>query len=107
MGGQGGQGGQGEHTHDADAADPVREPLDREEFEKLWGERDFKEIVRESATGHEALRYRRIVMEGRVAAAQYEMVRWTKRAVLAAIGTAIVSLLVTVTLALSGADRCV
>ena len=33
--------------------------------------------VRASATGTNSLRYRRIVMEGRVAQAQYEMVRWS------------------------------
>ena len=79
-------------------------PLKREEFERLWAERDFKEIVRDSATGDEALRYRRIVMEGKVAAAQYDMVLWTKFAVLAAIITSMLSLIVTVVLALTQSD---
>ncbi len=77
-------------------------PLEPEEFESLWNERDFKEVVRASATGSDPLRYRRIVMEGRVAAAQYDMVRWTKFAVLAAIGTSTLSILVTVVMALTG-----
>ena len=67
-------------------------PLSSDEFERLWNTKDFKEIVKASATGTESLRYRRIVVEGRVADAQYEMVRWTKYAVLAAVGSAIVSL---------------
>jgi hypothetical protein len=61
------------------------QPLTREEFELLWNGTDFKTIVRAAATGGSALRYRRMVMEGKVAVAQYEMVRWTKFAVLAAI----------------------
>lgn len=81
--------------------DEKRTPLDDGEFERLWGKRDFKELVRASATGDEPLRYRRIVMEARVAEAQHEMVRWTKFAVLAAIGTSIVSVVVTLFLALS------
>ena len=76
-------------------------PLTRDDFERLWSVPDFKEVVRASATGDEALRYRRMVMEGRVAVAQYDMVRWTKLAVLAAISTSIVSLVVTVVLAVT------
>jgi hypothetical protein len=67
-------------------------PLTSDEFERLWNAKDFKEIIKASATGTESLRYRRIVVEGRVADAQYEMVRWTKYAVFAAVGSAIVSL---------------
>jgi hypothetical protein len=76
-------------------------PLSEEEFEYLWMRRNFKEIVKASATGGDPLRYRRIVMEGKVAAAQYDMVRWTKIAVLAAIVTSILSLVATVILALT------
>lgn len=67
-------------------------PLTPDEFERLWKAKDFKEVVRESATGTDPLRYRRIVIEARVAQAQFEMVRWTKYAVFAAVGAAIVSL---------------
>ena len=67
-------------------------PLTPDEFERLWNTEDFKEVIRASATGMDPLRYRRIVIEARVAQAQYEMVRWTKYAVFAAVGAAIVSL---------------
>ena len=76
-------------------------PLAENEFENLWTKTDFKEIVKASATGGDPLRYRRIVMEGKVAAAQYDMVRWTKIAVLVAISTSILSLIVTVILAVT------
>ena len=82
-------------------------PLGQEEFDGLWTTRDFKELVRPSATGKESLRYRRFVVEGRLAEAQYDMVRWTKFAVFAAIGTAMVSVLVTTFIALTRAGSCV
>jgi hypothetical protein len=77
------------HSHDAKKA-PV--PLTDDEFNELWTTTDFKTIVRASLIGEAPLRYRRLLIEARVAKAEYEMVQWTKYAVLAAVGASIVSL---------------
>lgn len=66
-------------------------PLTDKEFERYWSREAFKEVVREAATGEDSLRYRRILMEGRVAAIQLDMARWMKWAVFAAIASSTVS----------------
>jgi len=74
--------------------DDERRPLTDAEFSDLWGNPDFKEVVRAAATGKVPWRYSRILMEARVAAAQNEMVKWTKGAVFAAVGASILSIVV-------------
>jgi len=84
--------------------DEEKTPLTEDEFEELWEGTDFKKVVKLAATGKRSLRYRRIVVESKVAVAQYEMVRWTKFAVLTAIIASMLSLVATVLLALTGSS---
>jgi len=84
--------------------DEEKTPLTEDEFEELWEGTDFKKVVKLAATGKRSLRYRRIVVESKVAVAQYEMVRWTKFAVLTAIIASMLSLVATVILALTGSS---
>jgi len=84
--------------------DEEKTPLTEDEFEELWEGTDFKKVVKLAATGERSLRYRRIVVEGKVALAQYEMVRWTKFAVLTAIIASMLSLVAAVVLALTGSS---
>jgi len=84
--------------------DEEKTPLTEDEFEELWEGTDFKKVVKLAATGKRSLRYRRIVVESKVAVAQYEMVRWRKFAVLTAIIASMLSLVATVILALTGSS---